>query len=74
VAVVRLCAVVAVVLVAGLIIGIAADTALGTRPVATLVFGVAAAQVAMLAVYRNIVATLRGISDDSGEGEETEAS
>ena len=70
----RLCAVVAVVLVAGLIIGIAADTALGTRPVATLVFGVVAAQVAMLAVYRNIVATLRGISDDSGEGEETEAS
>ena len=70
----RLCALVAAVLVAGLIIGVAADTALGTRPVATLVFGVLAAQTAMLAVYRHIVASLRGIGDDSCEGEETEQS
>ncbi|HEY3082893.1 MAG TPA: AtpZ/AtpI family protein [Chloroflexota bacterium] len=70
----RLTALVAAVLVAGLIIGIAADITFGTRPVATLVFGVLAAQLAMLAVYRNIVASLRGISDDSAEGEETEQS
>lgn len=62
------------VLVAGLIFGIAADRSFSTRPVATLVFGVLAAQLAMLAVYRNIVASLRGISDDSDEGEETEQS
>ena len=70
----RLAALVAAVLVAGLIIGIAADITFGTGPVATLVFGVLAAQLAMLAVYRNIVASLRGISDDSAEGEETEQS
>ncbi|HEV8638164.1 MAG TPA: hypothetical protein VG370_28460 [Chloroflexota bacterium] len=69
----RLCALVAAVLVAGLITGIAADAALGTRPVATLVFGVLSAQLAMLAVYRNMLASLRGITDDSGEGDETES-
>ena len=65
---------VAAVLVAGLILGVAADLALGTRPVATLVAAVLAAQLAMLAVYRNIVASLRGIEDDSREGEATEQS
>jgi F0F1-type ATP synthase assembly protein I len=65
---------VAAVLVAGLILGVAADLVLGTRPVATLVAAVLAAQLAMLAVYRNIVASLRGIEDDSGEGEATEQS
>lgn len=59
---------------AGLILGVAADIALGTRPMATLVVGVLAAQLAMLAVYRNIVVSLRGIRDDSREGEETEQS
>jgi F0F1-type ATP synthase assembly protein I len=70
----RLSGLVAAVLVAGLIIGIAADITLGTRPVATLVFGVLAAQLAMLAVYRHIVASLRGIRQDSPEGAETEQS
>lgn len=65
---------VAAVLVAGLTLGVAADIALGTRPVATLVAAVVAAQLAMLVVYRNIVASLRGIKEDSGEGEATEQS
>ena len=65
---------VAAVLVAGLILGVTADIALGTRPVATLVVAVLAAQLAMLAVYRNIVATLRGLDEDSDEGEATEQS
>jgi F0F1-type ATP synthase assembly protein I len=69
-----LATVVAAVLVAGLILGVAADLALGTGPVATLVAAVLAAQLAMLAVYRNIVAALRGIKEDSDEGEATEQS
>jgi hypothetical protein len=69
-----LATVVVAILGLGLILGVAADVALGTRPMATLVVGVLAAQLAMLAVYRNIVASLRGIRDDSREGEETEQS
>lgn len=65
---------VVVVLLAGLILGVAADVVLGTRPVATLVAAVLAAQLAMLAVYRKIVASLHGIKEDSREGEATEQS
>jgi len=66
--------VVVAVLLAGLILGVAADLVLGTRPIATLVAAVLAAQLAMLAVYRNIVASLQGIKEDSHEGEAAEQS
>lgn len=67
----RLGFLVGLVLVVGLSVGLAADAVLDSRPIVMLVSGVLAAQVAMVLVYRDIVASFRSIGDDSGEGKGT---
>jgi uncharacterized membrane protein YczE len=61
----RLALVIASLLIVGLAVGLAVDLGLGTRPFATLVLSLAAAQLAALLVYRSVAASLRRISDNT---------
>ena len=64
--------VVAGVLIAGLVTGLAVDALLSTRPIGVLLCGVVAAQVAALLVYRVFVASLREIGEHKSDRADAE--
>ena len=58
-----LAAVVAAVLLVGLVAGLALDDRLGTRPVATLLCSLTAAHIAVIVVFRRVSTALREIAE-----------
>jgi hypothetical protein len=66
---VRLGLIVATILLVGLATGLAVDTGLGTRPFATLLLSVAAAQIAALLVYRAVSASLERVAEKGERGQ-----
>jgi F0F1-type ATP synthase assembly protein I len=70
-ATIKLGLLVAAVLLIGLVAGLVIDDRYETRPLATLLCSLVAAHVAVLLVYRRVVAALRAISD-AGRGEDSE--
>jgi hypothetical protein len=58
-----LAAAVAVVLLVGLVAGLALDDRLDTRPVATLLCSLTAAHIAVILVFRRVSAALREIAE-----------
>lgn len=64
--------VVAGILIAGLVAGLAVDTLLSTRPIGLLLFPLAAVQIAALVVYRAYVVGLRKIIHESDQAEQSQ--
>lgn len=72
-ATIKLGLLVAAVLLIGLVAGLVIDDRYETRPLATLLCSLVAAHVAVLLVYRRVVAALRSISE-AGRGDDSEHS
>lgn len=60
------------ILAIGLVVGVFLDSRLETRPIATVLCAVFAAQLAVLVVYREFVAWLRQIADHAAQPNESE--